>query len=398
MTTFLPAFRADVSIDVHHENNESYLVLHDPFGIADGPIMVHADMVEILEQCDGETTWETFADARGLAADGTEMLRVRSFVGQLDQMGYFDTEYARKREDDMLTAWEQLDVRPPVCAGTTYPADAAELHTTITSLCSVENAEPDAQVDNPKMLLMPHIDFRVAGDSYAQATRCLQTVQADLVVMIGTSHYWADDTIILTTKHYSSPLGTLPTNRDLVHKLQTALVDRGLSVSSTDLAHKPEHSLELHTVLLQHAVSNPNLEVLPILVGGSGTVDIAGMMAIAETLRMVVEGSGRSVCWLVSGDMSHYGRRFASHKDASELHDSVTQIDHALLDFLRAANVSRFHQMLADSNNNTNVCGHGPLVLALLAAQPSSGTILSYECWDDVDTRSAVTFASMAWE
>ena len=96
-------------------------------------------------------------------------------------------------------------------------------------------------------ILMPHIDFRVAPAVYGPGFAPLQDHDADLVIMVGTSHYWADDAFILTEKDFTTPLGIVKTDVDLVRALSESLP----GVAKTDIAHRPEHSLELHLVGLQ---------------------------------------------------------------------------------------------------------------------------------------------------
>src|SRR5688572_21366286 len=127
MTQVLPALRSEIGITVHREDDETYLVLNDPFGFADGPIMVHTDMLEILELCDGETTIEELARQSEVELDGPEILRVLSFVGQLDEMGFLEGEKGKGRREEKSEEWGVESVRKPVCAGATYPADPTEL-------------------------------------------------------------------------------------------------------------------------------------------------------------------------------------------------------------------------------------------------------------------------------
>jgi hypothetical protein len=87
MHDVLPALRVDIQLSVHTEDGEQFLVLSDPFGIADGPIMVHVEMLDLLQACDGETTFDDLAVASSVAPDGAEMMRVRAFVQQLSTLG-----------------------------------------------------------------------------------------------------------------------------------------------------------------------------------------------------------------------------------------------------------------------------------------------------------------------
>lgn len=401
MSATLPLFRAEISVDVHHENEESFLILSDPFGFADGPIMLHPDMVEILELCDGKTTWDELLARAGKDATPETLLPARAFIAQLDQMGFFETDQAALRRKTVLDEWAQLEVRQPVCAGQTYPADEAELRPFLDALC-MRTTEPPDQAEQPSsMIFMPHIDFRVAGEVYAHAVHALkQSMQhgkRTLVVMIGTSHYWHGDPVIGLSKHMQTPLGTLPTDLVLVQRFREALDGRGLPSWTTDVAHKPEHSLELHALLFQYACPDCDVEVLPLLIAGTQATperdEFQLYAQIADTLRTVVEQDGRPVVWLVSGDLSHTGTRFGHPVPAADLRQQTFEHDEAVFQALVTASPEEVDKTIRAVNNRFNVCGHLPAVVGLGAAKCQPGNILAYDEWDDAPTHSAVTFA-----
>ena len=257
MTSVLPRLRADIQVSVHREKGETFLVLHDVMGFAEGPIMVHSDMLGVLEVCDGETTWEAVATGSEVDPDGPELLKLRSFLGELDQLGFFESEHAERRRKEALDAWSALDARPPVCAGSTYPADPQELRSFLDDMLSSAPAPSEAS----SVYLIPHIDYRVSPSVYAPAFNAVRASESDLFVMIGTSHYWSDDRIILTEKHFETPIGSVETDRALVQGLRERLNNGGApsTIAETDLAHKPEHSLELHAVFLRHVTRRPPL-------------------------------------------------------------------------------------------------------------------------------------------
>jgi len=416
MADTLPQLRADIQVSVHQEAGETFLVLHDVMGFAEGPIMVHADMMGVLEVCDGTTTWEQVAAGSEVALDGPEMLQLRAFLGELDTLGYFETEHAEKRRQQTLDAWSTLETRPPVCAGSTYPSEADELRAFLDDMLSTESGERKAESAEPvsvsdlrspvSVYLIPHIDFRVSPQVYAPAFNALKNSDSDLFVMIGTSHYWSDDRLILTEKHFETPIGIVETDRPLVQALRDALSQPPLPiphspVSETDLAHKPEHSLELHAVLLKHVMGDRPFTILPILVTGfGGENDPQGreeILAIGTAVRQVVQASGRSATWLISGDLAHVGQRFGDPMPADVLLPSVKEADQDLLNLLKAGDVGGYHQVLEDNDHAYRICGHAPTVLTLDAVGPVQGRVLAYDVWDDRDTGSAVTFATMAF-
>jgi MEMO1 family protein len=389
----LPLFRADIQISVHHEGGEAFLILHDVYGVADGPIMVHSDMVSVLEVCDGETTWHALAESSDVDIDGPEITKLRAFIGQLDELGFFDTDKAEARRSKTEQEWAQLETRPPTCAGSTYPADADELHVFLDDLLSAETpAAPSFEAD---AYLIPHIDYRVAPAVYAPAFNALRESDADLFVMIGTSHYWSDDAVILTDKHYLSPLGEIPTDRELVSAIRQEL---GEWVAPSDLAHKPEHSIELHAVLLQHIRNGRPFSILPILVTGiDGDEGYQQASTIARAVRSVVDRSGRKAMWLISGDLAHVGRKFGDDTPAASLLPDVSRADRELVDLLEGADIAGYHRAIEATDHVYRICGHAPTVIGLLAMEARRGKLLAYDVWDERETESAVTFATLAF-
>lgn len=390
----LPLFRADVQISVHQEDGESYLVLHDPFGFADGPIMVHADMLDVLQSCDGETTMSLLAHAASEEPDGPAMMRLSLFLQQMDEMGFFESPAFEARRADALAAWGALSDRPPICAGGTYPEDPVELTAFLADEMGIlpagDAAEHDVHEADVTAVLLPHIDFRVAPSVYSPGFAPIAHHKADLVIMIGTSHYWSDDAFILTEKSFTTPLGTVQTDVEIVRALKAQLP----GVASTDVAHKPEHSLELHVVGLQHLWQDKHFTIVPLLVT-MAALEPDALQKAAEVLRHIVAESGRKALWLISGDLAHVGKKFGDDVPASNLIDNVKGADERLLEQLRVASPEAYHAEILATDYAYRICGHAPTVLALTALRPQKGTIVAYDVWDEAETESAVSFTSV---
>lgn len=393
MTT-LPILRHDVQISVHQEDGESYLVLHDPFGFADGPIMVHSDMVDVLQSCDGITTIAQLAEAADVEEEGPEMTRLILFLRQMDEMGYFEGASYEQRKLNELETWAALTERPAVCAGGTYPEEVTELRTYMGTLLEsdvvTQRHSDDVAGTSPVAILMPHIDFRVAPNVYGPGFAPLKDLEADLVIMVGTSHYWADDAFVLTEKNFTTPLGTVKTDVDIVRKLAQLLP----GVAQTDIAHRPEHSLELHVVGLQQIWEHRSYTVVPILVTMAALED-GVLEQAAEVLRQTIDASGRKAIWLISGDLAHVGKKFGDDLPAQAFIGDVKGADQRLLEHLRTASPEAYHSEIVATDHAYRICGHAPTVLALTAVRPTSGSVVAYDIWDETETQSAVSFASV---
>nr|MBP6510910.1 AmmeMemoRadiSam system protein B [Candidatus Kapabacteria bacterium] len=203
-------------------------------------------------------------------------------------------------------------------------------------------------------------------------------------------HYWADDAFILTEKDFTTPLGTVKTDVDLVRALSESLP----GVAKTDIAHRPEHSLELHLVGLQHTWEGRSYTVVPILVTMAALED-GVLEQAAEVLREAVAKSGRKAIWLISGDLAHVGKKFGDDLPAQAFIGDVKGADQRLLEHLRTASPEAYHSEIVATDHAYRVCGHAPTVLALTAVRPTSGSVVAYDIWDETETQSAVSFASV---
>ena len=203
MSETFPIFRTDVNVRLYRENDEDMLLLHDPFGYADGPILLSTEMIPLLESCDGETTFE------GIDAD--QVSHIRAFFEQLDAMGYFESPALEARKRALESEFLGLPSRPAVCAGSSYPEDPAEC---AAFLSIILNNHPVAVPAPVQAALIPHIDLRVAPHIYG-AFNVVWDTDADLFVMIGTSHYWHGHPLIVTDKDFETPLGIV--HLSLIH-------------------------------------------------------------------------------------------------------------------------------------------------------------------------------------
>lgn len=397
MHDVLPALRADIQLSVHTEDGEQFLVLSDPFGIADGPIMVHADMLDLLQACDGETTYSNLALASSVEADGAAIMRVRAFVQQLSTLGYLEGEGFEARQTAIEAEWNARSERPPACAGTSYPADAGEageFFSTVLGLPSGFNhSESASPTGFPRAVLVPHIDYRVAPHVYAPGLLPLRHHPAELVIAIGTSHYWSDDAFILTEKDYQTPFGTVQTDRVMVSLLRQTLP----SVAATDVAHRPEHALELHLVALKHLWAGKSFRVVPILVTPAACESPDILDQAVEALRSAVAASGTQAVWCISGDLAHVGRKFGDAEPAADMIDRVKVADAALLDHLEHADPHAYDRELSANNHAFRVCGYAPTMVALHALTPTKGLVTAYDVWHEYETSSAVSFASVVF-
>src|SRR5205814_3982684 len=109
-----------------------------------------------------------------------------------------------------------------------------------------EEPKPDGRL---RAALLPHIDYRRGGTTYAWGFKeVFERTDASLFVIIGTSHY-SSERFTLTRKDFKTPLGIVPTDQEYIDRL---VKHYGDGLFDDPLAHLPEHSIELEVVFLQY--------------------------------------------------------------------------------------------------------------------------------------------------
>ena len=197
-------------------------------------------------------------------------------------------------------------MRPPAVAGTFYPDDPATLAAHIDGLLAAADAQrhPDhpGRAPEPARLrgvIVPHAGTVYSGPVAAHAYAHLRAAwragrtRAGTVVLVGPAHRVPPRGVATTSADaLATPLGNLPVDlaaRDRLLRAGLVVID--------DVAHAPEHSLEVQLPFLARALGA--VPVLPLLVGDGP------LAAVVDVLEAVwdPEGDAFLVC---STDLSHH--------------------------------------------------------------------------------------------
>jgi MEMO1 family protein len=247
-----------------------------------------------------------------------------------------------------------MNIREAAVAGLFYPDDPAELRRQVLAFLAETPVRPES-ASPPKALVAPHAGYRYSGPVAASAYAALGPA-ADLVrrvVLLGPSHRVPFRGIATTSADaYRTPLGLVPVDRAAV----AAILDLP-GVTPLDLAHRPEHSLEVHLPFLQ--VLLHDFTLVPLVVGDAAPDTVA---AVLDRLW-----GGRETLIVVSSDLSHY-------------HDYQTarQLD---------AETCRAIEMLREDRLDPHrACGFHPLAGLLRAARARGLTLTTLDLRNSGDT------------
>ena len=161
-------------------------------------------------------------------------------------------------------------------------------------------------------IICPHDDYLYAGRVYREI---IPLVKARTVVLVGVFHryrrYVARNVMVFDPyRAWRSPDGDIPVSglRDEV------LSSLDPATWSRDPAYQDsEHSLEAIAYWLKH--QDPGLEILPVILPGSGFERLQGMAsdlghALAAAMKKRGWTLGRDVAIVISSDGIHYGADF----------------------------------------------------------------------------------------
>ena len=186
-------------------------------------------------------------------------------------------------------------VRPPSVAGAFYPSDGGRLRAELVR-CFADAAPAALAAPVPRAIVVPHAGYVYSGSVAATAYRRVEPARPTIrrVVLLGPSHRVPLRGLALSSADaWVTPLGEVP----LDPHAATVLGAFGF-VRVDDVAHAPEHSLEVQVPFLQTVLGE--FALIPLVVGEAATDEVA---AVIDTFW-----KGPETFVVVSTDLSHYHR------------------------------------------------------------------------------------------
>jgi hypothetical protein len=401
MLELMPKARTDLNFSQIRQNGQTFYVVQDPFGVFNEPLCISEFAVVLLSLLDGaRSLGEIQALFDQSAPDKLSPDFVQTHVAEIERIGLLQTEAYFNRKQEIVDGFVRSDLRPASHANAAYQGGPEELSDWIESILAETDPSAAPKQEPPRVVVAPHIDFRVNTEVYSHAYRALRGCRYDRVVLMGTGHSIMEGVYCPTLKRYSTPLGETATDREAVEKL--TLIGDGV-VSPNDFPHRSEHALEFQMIFLQHLLGADAFELVPVLCGSvchlmEGTSrlrDADGFPPFLDALRGIIEERGRKTLVVAGVDLSHIGLRFSHPAPASEMLDDARRHDRGLIDAFIRWDPEAFWEAELRSGGRFNVCGFSTLSTILETVQPGAGRCLAYDVWDDSPTGSAVTFAAL---
>jgi hypothetical protein len=177
-------------------------------------------------------------------------------------------------------------------------------------------------------LIIPHMDLKVARETYFKAYKLLlnnlvkNKIDIENVFILGVSHYYHKNPISIFPLDFETPFGILKTNKELIEKinnnLRKILGSEYFDLFEDILIYKSEHSIEaqipyiklLETKLYENKVNkiNKELKVIPMIIS-YGNIELFDKIIDSFLSEIDIN---RTI-FISSIDLSHVGKKFGDN-------------------------------------------------------------------------------------
>jgi AmmeMemoRadiSam system protein B len=405
-----PKIRAVEAFPVRQQD-QTYVVLRDPTGVAPEPIMIGIGAYFLVTLLDGNNTLldlqEAFTRRFG---DILPSEQLQQLIDGLDHAYFLESPASDQRVRQIREQFAQNPQRPAALAGLAYENDPVRLREEIAGFFRRRHAPgeiPSPRNDGAPLsgLISPHIDPRRGGAAYAHAYGELLTrPRPELVVVLGTSHYATGPELFAgTRKNYLTPLGMVATDDEFVNRLAARYREGDLFAA--ELLHRNEHSIEFQALFLAWALGTAGYKIVPILVGSFHQMVQSGELPASDkrvggfidALRIELENEGRRILILAGVDFAHVGRKFGDNFTADEqVARRVKSDDLALIEHIKRGDPEAFFADILRDRDARRICGLSPMYTQLELLRGHPARLLMHDIAMEPQTESAVSFASIA--
>lgn len=399
----IPKLRKDIDLQIIDTGEERGILLYDKRGFAQSPLIITQDFLMFLGLLENGITEYELREMFAQETGENDITPILENIKLLDDYMMLESDNYFHKLDEDLKSYEQLDSRPLITSGRSFPTEPNEFEGFMQKLVNskrVSNLRKDADA-----IIVPHIDLSLndfAHCIYASGYDAIADKEFDTIVIFGTSHYAFSDYFMLTNKPYNTPLGVIENDKEVLDYLANNYND---AFSFDNQAHRFEHSIEYQAVLSKYYFRNTNFKIIPILVGSfqkfiyekSEPISDNSISRFINGLNEALRKFNRHPIFIASVDFSHIGMKFGDEFDAQSKLAECRNEDFKLIQSIVDINKEAFFNEIIATEDRWKVCGVSPNYALLSAIGPAKGYFLDYNQWYEEATKSAVSFASLAF-
>jgi MEMO1 family protein len=244
-------------------------------------------------------------------------------------------------------------IREAAVAGQFYPANPDELRATVGSYIRKNDSLLDA-----KAVVVPHAGYIYSGSVAGEVFSSVHL--PDRMILLGPNHTGRGAGLALAPAGaWDMPLGAAYIDDELNRELRAECPE----LKEDAIAHRFEHSLEVHIPFLQ--ILRPDFQFCAICIQ---TINLPLLEALGHAMARAIRSQKKSVLLIASSDMSHY-----------ETKDEAASQDHFAIERMLSIDAPGLHRIVLD--RDISMCGFAPAVAVLTASRDlgaSAGRLIRY--------------------
>ena len=396
----IPPIRWNLELIPLQHNGQEVLYIHDNLNYIPHNFSLDASVQPLLSLINGQKSILQVSKIFGENLKTEELL---SFIQLLDENLLLHSPYFKEKSELIESNFEESSVRMPALAGQSYPENPDDFKTYVESLIDINEPAKTTNSKPLKALYAPHIDLRVGRSEYAEAFSSIIECTPKRVVILATAHYtgyypslYDNQPFIGSDKEFKLPGKTFKSDTNFIQQLANSDKHTGFTLS--DRAHRVEHSIELHLLYLS-AIWHHNFNIVPILISGFDELFYHNKGRLSTQVqnftKLLRSLDTDDTFYLISGDLSHVGKKFGDKVPALKMREDVEEFDRKFIELSENGNSDKLLQHISNQYDATRVCGFPPLYTFKNVFPNRSGESLNYHWWDETERESAVSFGSI---
>jgi AmmeMemoRadiSam system protein B len=391
-------------------SGQTLICLQDPQNISDKALFLPPSLYFIVSLFDGQHSILDI-QATYMRRFGEILFteKINEIITQLDENLFLEGDRFQEALRQKEESYKKATIREAAFAGKSYEADPERLRVQLEGYFGGSEGPgllgEKKRVNGLKGIVAPHIDFQRGGLCYAFAHREMwERNSSNTFIILGTAHTLMENPFCLTRKDFSTPLGMLKTDGELVDAIQSRCP---YDLFKDEGVHRSEHSIEFQCVFLRYLYPESfSLRIVPILCGsfhetiekGISPMELEPVRQFIEALKESISSLGQEVCCIASADLAHMGLQFGDPEGIGEYYLRVlVEEDQAMLGYVERMDGEGFFSSIARERDRRRICGLPPIYSMLKILGAKEGKVLQYGQAFTPEIQSVVSFASMAF-
>jgi len=357
------------------EFEDGYRVI-DPFGFFED-LFFTKEALYLISLFDGTRTIDQvkldFFKATNIMLSDSEIL---NFINQMDSYYLFYNDRFINRFEEERKKILDLEYKP------------IEM---IENISQVKNFIKQNLTDNFEndiiALIVPHIDLRIAMDTYLKTYSKVKRTNRKIFIIFGVAHSIHLTPFSIFPKNYFTDR-IVNVNKEIIEKIKNLF---GYDIHFDVLAYRNEHSVEFPILFIDSLFEE--FSIIPSIVAYANNKE--DLKTIAYRLYEVIRNYKDDIFLISSIDLSHVGKKFGD-----EMYHEPKDIDMEYINYILELENDKAFEFLRNSQNKTRIDGQFTNyvfleILKLLNVKKAQ--IIEYKNYYEELTDSGVSYCSISF-